>query len=193
MSSVPEPPLPVVGDRVLLRPYELDDVDEVYAYYSRAEVSRYLLTPPMSRDAVAALVAARATRVRPHGPGEALALVVEHAGEVVGDVVLILDGTDGGEVGWVLNPAFGGRGLATDAVGLLLRLAFDHYRLASVTARLDRRNRASARLCVRLGMDLTGVVGQDGTSGPIDVQSYVMTAQRWRGQVSRWPTRSAYE
>ena len=182
MSRLPEPPLPVIDDRVLLRPYELDDVEAVHAYYSRADVSRYLLTPPMSRDEVAALVAARARRVCPQQSGEALALVVEHAGQVVGDVVLILAGTDGAEVGWVLNPAFGGRGLATAAVTLLLRLAFDHYGLGSVTARLDRRNDASARLCARLGMDLTGVERQDGTSGdPIDVQTYVMAAERWRG------------
>lgn len=178
-----QPPLPVIERRVLLRPYGLEDVDAVYAYYSRMDVSRYLLTPSMSREEVMAMVVARAMRVCPQRSGEALALVVEHAGEVVGDVVLILDGTpvDGGEVGWVLNPAFGGRGLATEAAHLLLRLAFDHYGLRAVTARLDGRNRASARLCTRLGMNLAGVERQDVAPGrPIDVESYVMTAERWR-------------
>jgi aminoglycoside 6'-N-acetyltransferase len=176
---------PIIGDRVLLRPYDLDDIDSVYAYYSRTDVSRYLLTTPMSREAVEAMVAARALRVCPQRSGEALALVVEHAGRVVGDVVLILAGTpvDGGEVGWVLNPAFGGCGLATDAARLLLRHAFDHYELGSVTARLDGRNLASVGLCKRLGMDLVGADRQDGAEGvPIEVLSYVMTAERWRAR-----------
>jgi RimJ/RimL family protein N-acetyltransferase len=172
----------VIGHQVLLRPYGLDDVDAVHAYYSRADVSRYLRTSPMSRDAVVELVAARAQRVRPERSGEALALVVEHAGHLVGDVVLILGGShvDCGEIGWVLNPAFGGRGLATEAAELLLRLAFDHYGLATVTARLDGRNHASARLCVRLGMDLVGA-RQEWTSGEsVAVQTYAMPAERWR-------------
>ena len=105
----------------------------------------------------------------------------------MGDVVLILAGTPvgGGEIGWVLHPAFGGCGLATEAAHLLLRLAFHHYKLRAVTARLDGRNRASARLCTRLGMNLAGAERQDEAPGrPIDMQSYVMTAQRWRDEVA---------
>lgn len=187
---IPKPQLPVLEGGVRLRPYDAGDFDAMHAYYSRTEVSRYLLTPAMSREEVAALVAARAERVSPQRAGEALALVVEHAGQVVGDVVLILAGTPvgSGEVGWVLNPAFGGRGLATEAARLLLRLAFDRYQLGAVTARLDARNRASVRLCMRLGMELTGVERQDRTSGsPIDVHTYEVTAQRWATAGGRSP------
>ena len=71
--------------------------------------------------------------------------------------------------------------MATDAAQLLLFLAFDNYELRTVKARLDGRNRASARLCVRLGMEQTGIESQDGTSGGlIEVHTYEIAAERWR-------------
>jgi len=58
----------------------------------------------------------------------------------------------GGEVGYVLNPEFGGHGYASEAVRRLLGLAFDDLGLHRVVARIDARNEASARLARRLGM-----------------------------------------
>jgi RimJ/RimL family protein N-acetyltransferase len=57
-----------------------------------------------------------------------------------------------GEVGWILNPNFGGRGYATEAAHAVLHLAFDHLQLHRVTARIDARNVPSLRVADRLGM-----------------------------------------
>ena len=58
----------------------------------------------------------------------------------------------GGEIGYVFHPDASGHGYAGEACAALLALAFRELGLHRVTARLDSRNDASARLCVRLGM-----------------------------------------
>ena len=57
-----------------------------------------------------------------------------------------------GEVGYVFNPAYHGRGLATEAVGALLRLGFEGLGLHRITGQLDARNTASARVLERAGL-----------------------------------------
>jgi RimJ/RimL family protein N-acetyltransferase len=93
-------------------------------------------------------------RTAPQRPGETLALVVEHNGRLIGDVSLELGGppVSVGEIGWVFDPGATGRGFATEATQALIELAFEHYGLHRVIARLDARNTASSRMCERLGM-----------------------------------------
>ena len=57
-----------------------------------------------------------------------------------------------GEIGYVFNPAYHGRGLATEAVVALLRLGFEGLGLHRITGHLDARNTASARVLERAGM-----------------------------------------
>jgi RimJ/RimL family protein N-acetyltransferase len=57
-----------------------------------------------------------------------------------------------GEVGYVLNPAYRGRGLATEAVGGLLRVGFEGMGLHRIAGHLDARNTPSARVLERAGL-----------------------------------------
>ena len=56
------------------------------------------------------------------------------------------------EVGWIFDPAHGGRGYATEAVRALLDLVFGGLKARRVVARVEARNAASLRLCERVGM-----------------------------------------
>ena len=75
-------------------------------------------------------------------------------GELVGDCVLMLRSKEHeqGEVGYVFNPAYHGRGYATEAVGALLRLGFEGLGLHRIAGHLDARNIASARVLERAGL-----------------------------------------
>ena len=55
------------------------------------------------------------------------------------------------EVGWTLDPAYGGNGYATEAVTAVLELAFEHD-VHRAVAQMDARNDTSARLATRVGM-----------------------------------------
>ena len=128
-----QPEYPVRTPRLLLRPYALGDVDALYAYHRLPEVVRYLELEPRNRADVQAMVAERAPARVLTAEGQALCLVAELAasGEIVGNCVLFWRSREHqrGEIGYVFNPAYHGRGLATEAAAALLRLGFEGLNL----------------------------------------------------------------
>jgi RimJ/RimL family protein N-acetyltransferase len=56
------------------------------------------------------------------------------------------------EVGWVLHPAFWGRGLATEAAQAVVDAALTHLRPPRLISWIEPRNNASAAVAARLGM-----------------------------------------
>lgn len=152
---VTEPPeLPLRTERLVLRACRVDDAETAHRYYGDPEVARYLLGPAMTLRETEHMMRQRIDEVAPRAAGDALLLQVEFEGRVVGDVMLqLLDpALVTAEVGWTIDPAVGGRGIATEAASALIDLGFEHYRLHRVHADLDARNDASRRLCERLGM-----------------------------------------
>jgi RimJ/RimL family protein N-acetyltransferase len=147
---------PIRTERLLLRPYAPGDVDALYAYHRLPETHRYLYSEPRTRPEVEALVADRTGGRTLTAAGQQLNLVVDLAetGELAGDCVLFWRSQEHqkGEVGYTFNPAYRGRGLATEAVGALLRLGFEGLGLHRITGHLDARNIASARVLERAGL-----------------------------------------
>jgi len=150
------PEYPLRTQRLLLRPYAHGDVDGLYAYQRLPEVHRYLYTEPRTRAEVEAIVAERAGLAVLTETDKAITLVAELAqtGELVGDCMLFWRSQEHeqGEVGYVFNPAYHGRGYATEAVGALLRLGFEGLGLHRIAGHLDARNTASARVLERAGL-----------------------------------------
>ena len=151
---VPEDFLPLRTERLVLRPHETSDLDDLLAYYSQPEVARYLLAPPWTPQAGRAAIVERRARLDLDAPARGLALVVEHEGRVIGDIAMwATDHTRAkGEIGWAFHPDFAGRGFATEAAAAVLELGFARYGLHRIAAQMDARNAASAALCERLGM-----------------------------------------
>jgi RimJ/RimL family protein N-acetyltransferase len=150
------PDFPVLTERLALRPLTLADTDALHAYRSLPEVCRYVPFMPMTPEAISERILGRwsGTTIEAEGDGLLLGVELTESGTVIGDVMLVFKSAEhrGGEVGWVFNPAYGGRGYATEAAHALLHLAFDGLGLHRVTAMVDGRNDASLRLCARLGM-----------------------------------------
>ena len=172
------PPLPIRTERLVLRAPRVEDTDDAYQYLSLPEVCEYLLTPPMTRGEVAAEL-----RRRADNPPGRFSVVIEHEGTVIGDLVLFLEtpGWDKAEIGWVVHPAYAGRGIATEAARALLDVAFGHYGVHRVRAELDARNVRSAALAERLGMRKEGHFQQDFWSKGewTDTPHYALLASEW--------------
>jgi len=152
------PPLarPIQTQRLTLRPFSPADLDDLYDYQSRPEVARYLRWDARDRaQARAALEAqCRETRLETEGDWLTFAVVWREAGRVIGETGLKLTSRQHpqGETGFVFNPDYQGRGLATEAAAAMLTLAFDSLAWHRVTGNCDARNQSSARLMERLGM-----------------------------------------
>lgn len=82
----------------------------------------------------------------------------------------------------MFHPEFGGRGYATEAAAVMLRLGFGDLGLHRITGRLDARNTASARVLERLGMRREAhfvqneIVKGEWTGELV----YAMTEDEWR-------------
>jgi RimJ/RimL family protein N-acetyltransferase len=150
------PVYPVRTRRLSLRPLTSGDVDALLAYRSQPDVCRYVPFEPMDRQVIAERLAGQWALSALTDEGQALTLGVEltETGELVGDVVLFWHSREhrGGELGYVVNPAFGGHGYATEAARALLRLGFEELGLHRIIARIEERNEPSARVARRLGM-----------------------------------------
>ncbi|WP_040158956.1 GNAT family N-acetyltransferase [Nigerium massiliense] len=149
-----EPDLPLRTERLTLRAYESGDVDALLRYYGREDVARYLLDEPWQRPWAERQVARRLSQRHIANAGDAISLVVECDGRVIGDLSLwaLDESLSHGEFGVVFDPDAGGKGFASEATAAVLTLAFDHYGMHRVQAQCDARNHASAALCGRLGM-----------------------------------------
>ncbi|NBE55312.1 GNAT family N-acetyltransferase [Streptomyces boluensis] len=179
-------PMPVTTERLVLRLFTPDDLDDVYAYQSLDEVARYLLRPPLTRDECARSLAQRAAGTEWTEDGDALVLAVCRAGTpgVVGELVLKLASARGrqAEIGWIFNPSYAGHGYATEAARATASLAFTHLNVHRLFARLDARNTASARICERLGMrhEAHLIENDLDDEGWSDEYVYATLAREWK-------------
>ncbi|CAH0259130.1 Spermidine N(1)-acetyltransferase [Microbacterium oxydans] len=149
------PDYPIRTERLLLRPIVIDDAAAMHAYKSDADVVRYVPYAPLELAEVERRIATTWSNTRFAQHGDAVCLAVEEraTGELIGDVVLFWrsEVDRAGEVGYIFDPRSAGRGFATEAVGALLALGFDGLGLHRISARIDERNTASARVVERLG------------------------------------------
>jgi len=147
---------PVRTHRLLIRPLGEPDVDALVSYRSRPDVCRCVPVEPMDAETVRARLESHWSKLTLEKEGDFVTLGVELAatGELVGDVMMhwSSDTHRSAEIGYVFHPAHSGHGYATESAHRLLHVIFDDLGLHRVTARVDARNAASARVVTRLGM-----------------------------------------
>ncbi|WP_245870815.1 GNAT family N-acetyltransferase [Asanoa hainanensis] len=182
------PTYPVRTERLLLRPLTAADTDALLAYRSLPDVCRYVPFEPMSREVIADRLAGMWSLTSLTDEGQALTLGAELAetGELVGDVVLFLHSRThrSGELGYMINPQFEGKGYATEASRAMLRLAFEDLGLHRVIGRIDERNEPSAKVLRRLGLRQEArLVQNEWFKGEWSTElDFAMLADEWRAQ-----------
>jgi RimJ/RimL family protein N-acetyltransferase len=189
---------PLRTRRLVLRLMSPADVDAIHDYQRRADVCRYLLFEPRTRDEVVEKVAkhARADTLAADGDYFQLALQLADGGEfdgrLIGDSYFTIASTEHAraEIGWTMHPDFTGRGYATEAARAVLDLAFSTLGVHRVYAELDVRNDASIAVCRRLGMREEGHFVEDMMfKGEwADTGYYAILAPEWQNLATGRPT-----
>ncbi len=150
--------LPLHTERLVLRPLDPDDLDDMLVLCAHPEICRYI-RPPMSRGQTADHIHAR---LRPWrfevGAWFSLAVTRPESRRVIGETVFRLESREDrrAEIGYRFHPELQGQGYASEAVGALIGLLFRELDLHRLTAYCDVDNQASLRLLERLGMRVEG-------------------------------------
>jgi [ribosomal protein S5]-alanine N-acetyltransferase len=166
-------------ERLLLRPFTLDDapaVQRLVAAYEIAE-NTLLIPHPYPEGAAAEWISKLGTRPDNH----VFAIVLE--GDVVGAIGLEVQRDHGrGEIGYWLGVPYWGRGYMTEAVRAVLGWAFESLRLHRVFAMHFTRNPASGRVMQKAGMRHEGSLRQHEKKWDayIDVEVYGILDSDWR-------------
>jgi aminoglycoside 6'-N-acetyltransferase len=152
-------------ERLVLRRSVAGDAPAIAAYRSDPRVHRYQGWARTDPDGVREEIEAMAARAPGDEGGWVQFTVEERAtGSLVGDVGLSpAEGEPGViKVGYTMDPAFQGRGYATEAVTALVALAFDGLAAQVVRAYASAENVASIRVAEKVGMRLVERIERTG-------------------------------
>ncbi len=178
---------PVRTERVLMRPITTSDLPAIHAIRSQPAVAMWLSGTAASYDVF--------VEEWTGSDRFETTLVLELDGRVIGDVFLkitqawaqreVLDRAQDtqGDIGWLVDPEYAGRGIATEAAGALLRLCFEELGLRRVTAAAFADNAASVRVMEKLGMRLEGRGVRQALHrerGWVDGVHFAVLVEEWR-------------
>jgi RimJ/RimL family protein N-acetyltransferase len=160
MNAVAPDALPVLESvRLRLRALRDDDAAALLVLHGDPEVMRYWSTSPWSSIAQAQ---AHLERVRRDMEAGVLPwAIADHTSDaLIGTATLFkIDPVHRhAEIGYALGFAHWGKGLASEAVRLVLHHAFDTMQLERIEADTDPRNASSRRMLERLGFVQEGIL-----------------------------------
>lgn len=181
-----DPQYPIETERLSLRPFKADDLDNLHRLQSLPEVVRYLRWGSRSRAEVAVELEQRIhqSRITAEDDILILAITLRDSGALIGDVNLHLLSADNlqGKFGFVLLPEYHGLGYGREAAMATLALGFDQMGLHRIAGYCDTRNTPSARLMERLGMRREAHFRESSRSNGewADLHIYAMLAAEWQ-------------
>ena len=149
--------------RLRLRPYRLDDLDDLHAMFSDPGHMRWYPSPFERETSQAWLerqVAAYGTR------GFALWIVEDRSTYeflgTAGPTVQIVEDVEEVEIGWHTRPGRKGEGIAPEAAGAARDWAFANLDVDHVISLVRPENRASRRVAEKIGMHVDREVDYKG-------------------------------
>jgi len=157
-------------ERLLLRPWSLDDTDFVFGLYSLWSVQQHIgLHPRVMTDRVEAVAVITRWQKMEHPIHAFRAITDADTGEIFGNLLLksipassaatLLQPSGDTEIGWHLHPNAWHKGYATEAASAVLTEGWKTG-LDRVVAVTTPSNRPSQRVCMRIGMTHKGRTDQ---------------------------------
>ena len=155
-SHLPE----LITPRLTLRRMLVSDTEDMYEYASRQDVTKYLAWyPHSSRDYTREYLQYLGGRYAA-GMFYDWAVVYEPDCKMVGTCgfTSFNCSSDIAEVGYVLNPEYWGKGIATEALSRVLQFGFEELGLNRIEAKFIQGNDRSRRVMEKVGMSFEGIL-----------------------------------
>ena len=139
---------------LLLRPFQLDDLDLIETVYGDEEILRYTPFDIMTREQATEHLKniVHDWKISPVRSLE-FAMIQKESQEKIGRCHILIDPeTDTGMIGWLLRKAYRGNHYARESGEALIQFCFDNLHLHRVNAVCNPNNIASCRTLEQLGM-----------------------------------------
>ena len=145
-------------ERLILRPLRVSDAQDMYRYARREDVTTYLLWSPYpSLDFAKQYLKYIEDR---YAVGDFFdwGVIDRESGCMIGTCgFTTIDAPNNvGQIGYVLNPEFHGRGLGTEAAWAVMYFGFEIVGLHRIEAKFMQGNDASYHVMEKLGMTFEG-------------------------------------
>lgn len=147
-------------ERLTLRKMLPSDAEDMYEYASNPIVPRYLLwkVHPSVKFSLSYLKFIKTQYAA--GNFFDWALTLADGGKMIGTCgFTLIDGENhAGEIGYVLNPAYWGKGIAAEAIKRVMSFGFGELRLNRIYARIMDGNAQSEKVAEKCGMRHEGTL-----------------------------------
>ncbi len=169
MSGLPQ----ILTERLLLRPFQIGDVEASQAYRDDLEFARFLphIPQPFTKEDAVTFVNLNMSELWDQSP--TFAVVLE--GTLIGTVNLEIDPQKrSAMIGYAIGRAWWGQGLAHEAAQAVIDWAINTFHLTRIWASTDIENTQSQRVLEKLGMQREQVPHGDLADGAIPEVTYAL-------------------
>lgn len=143
---------PIHTDRLRLRPFVEDDLDDLHRFWSEPDIGTWVGGTHQRLTESVQELDGHLRHQAEHGFG-VWAVEERASGALVGEVGLqFLEGGPDVEIGWVIDRGSWGQGYATEAASAWLDVGFSALELERVIAVILPANMRSRAIAARLGM-----------------------------------------
>ena len=164
-------------ERMILRDFTLDDIDDLLEIFGDAEVM-YHTEPPYDRAKALDFLTKFCIEREPRG---GFAAVLKETGKVIGYVLFkSIDEPEIYEIGWIFNKNYWGKGYAPEICARLVQHGFEDMKLHKICAHATDAVK-SVSLMKKLGMTHEGTLrGHSKSYGTwADLYQYAILAEEY--------------
>lgn len=162
-------------ERLLLRHFILDDLEELFALYSDPEIRKYFPEGVLTHDETKEELEWHMNGHPEHPELGLWATIYKETGKFIGRCGLLpweIDSKLEVEIAYLLDKEFWGQGLASEAAKGILEYGFEKLNLTRLICLIDPQNLASQKVAKGIGMTLErSVEGIAGDNFPTLIYS----------------------
>ncbi|WP_440115550.1 GNAT family N-acetyltransferase [Paenibacillus sp. QZ-Y1] len=146
-------------ERLIIRDILETDWESIHIYTSMTEVTQHTAWGPNTEEDTQTYVESvlNTQQIQPR-EGFELAICLKNEGTLIGGVGLHVMEQTNAEIGYVLHPAYQGKGYAAEAARAMLGFGFNTLGVHRIYAKCRPNNKASEKVMQKIGMQREGLL-----------------------------------
>lgn len=171
-------------DRIILRPFTMDDAEGVLEFSSNPETQKHTgdITRTTIEEVENIITNVWHSDYAKYGYGR-FAVVHKKDNKIIGfSGIKYLPEIDATDLGYRFLPEYWGKGIATETSIAILKYAFEVHNLKEVIAFVETENPASSAVLKKLGFELTKLAPYPGEEAEGDLEWHTLTKEAYEGQ-----------